>query len=86
LLIAVLTGAGSLLFGYPFLTTHSLHFALSLLGEMHLPSATLFDLGVFAVVVGSTLLILIALAHQSIRSRRQLAEDLGNMPVEPTVN
>ena len=31
-------------------------------------SALLFDIGVFAVVVGTTVLILIALAHQSIRS------------------
>ena len=32
--------------------------------------ALLFDLGVFAVVVGATVLILIALAHQSVRSPR----------------
>jgi len=35
--------------------------------------AALFDLGVFAVVVGSTLLLLTAIAHQSLRARRQLA-------------
>jgi multicomponent K+:H+ antiporter subunit A len=36
------------------------------------PAATalLFDLGVFAVVVGSTVLILVALAHQSVRTPR----------------
>jgi multicomponent K+:H+ antiporter subunit A len=33
-------------------------------------SALLFDLGVFALVVGSTVLILVALAHQSIRINR----------------
>ena len=33
-------------------------------------TALLFDLGVFALVVGATALILIALAHQSIRSHR----------------
>ena len=40
---------------------------------MHVPSATLFDLGVFAVVVGSTLLLLTALAHQSLRAPRRTA-------------
>jgi len=33
-----------------------------------------FDLGVFAVVVGATLLILTALAHQSVRGYRQMAD------------
>ena len=46
---------------------------LPVLGEVHLPSAALFDFGVFSVVVGATLLILTALAHQSIRSHRQAA-------------
>jgi multicomponent K+:H+ antiporter subunit A len=73
LLLVVLTGAGALLPGYPFLTTHTALFPLPLLGEVHLPSALFFDAGVFAVVVGATLLILIAAAHQSIRSRRRAA-------------
>ena len=71
LLLALLTGLGSLALGYPFLTTHTAHFTLPLLGEVHLPSATFFDLGVFAVVVGSTLLLLTAIAHQSLRARRR---------------
>jgi multicomponent K+:H+ antiporter subunit A len=71
LLFAVVTGAGAIAVGYPFLTTHTAHFALPLLGEMHVPSALFFDVGVFSVVLGSTLLILVALAHQSIRSRRR---------------
>ena len=41
-----------------------------LLGDIHLASALFFDLGVFAVVLGSTLLVLTALAHQSVRGRR----------------
>jgi len=40
------------------------------IGEIHFASATFFDLGVFLLVVGSTLLILIALAHQSVRAHR----------------
>jgi len=73
LLLAVATGLGSMLFGHPFMTTHTAHVALPVVGEVHLPSAAAFDLGVFAVVVGSTLLVLIALAHQSLRARRQRA-------------
>jgi multicomponent K+:H+ antiporter subunit A len=41
------------------------------LGLLHLPSAAIFDVGVFAVVVGSSLLLLTALAHQSLRARRR---------------
>ena len=67
LLIAVATGTGSMLLGYPFMTTHTAHLTLPVLGELHIASAMAFDLGVFCVVVGSTLLILTALAHQSIR-------------------
>jgi multicomponent K+:H+ antiporter subunit A len=68
--LACFAGFGSLAFGYPFLTTHTAHLTLPLLGELHLPSAFIFDLGVFAVVVGTTMLILVALAHQSVRSHR----------------
>ena len=64
------TGVGAWLFAHPFLTSHTAHFTLPLLGEMHLPSAIAFDLGVFLLVVGATALILIALAHQSVRSHR----------------
>ena len=71
LLLALLTGLGSLFFGHPFLTTHTAHVMLPLLGSLHLPSAALLDLSVFAVVVGATLLLLTALAHQSLRARRR---------------
>lgn len=70
LLLAVATGLGSIAVGYPFLTSHSFHWTLPVLGEVHLASATFFDLGVFALVVGATLLILTALAHQSVRAHR----------------
>ena len=70
LLLAAGTGLGSLVFGYPFLTTHTAHFRLPVFGEVHVPSAMFFDLGVFATVVGATLLILTAIAHQSLRSHR----------------
>ncbi len=68
--IALLTGMGSWLFGYPFLTTYFQYVDIPWIGRVPLASALLFDLGVFSLVVGSTVLILIALAHQSIRSPR----------------
>ncbi|RYZ11518.1 MAG: hypothetical protein EOO24_06085, partial [Comamonadaceae bacterium] len=60
--------------GYPFMTTHTAHLHLPLLGEIHVPSALFFDMGVFALVLGATMLILTALAHQSIRSHRWAEE------------
>ncbi|MCD5979755.1 monovalent cation/H+ antiporter subunit A [Pseudomonas quasicaspiana] len=70
LLFAIGTGLGSMFLGYPFMTTHTAHLDLPLLGDIHVASALFFDVGVYAVVVGSTLLILTALAHQSVRSHR----------------
>jgi multicomponent K+:H+ antiporter subunit A len=51
-----------------FLTSLEWHAALPLVGEVHLSSTLLFDLGVYLLVIGATTLILIALAHQSLRS------------------
>jgi multicomponent K+:H+ antiporter subunit A len=70
LAIAAATGVGSWFVSHPFLTSHVAHLTLPLLGEIHLPSAMLFDIGVFLLVVGSTGLTLIALAHQSLRAHR----------------
>ena len=61
LLIATLTGLGSLAFGTPFLTSAFGHFHWPLVGDFELASAMAFDLGVYLVVVGATLLILIHL-------------------------
>ena len=74
LLLGTATGLGALVLGYPFLTSHTAHFVLPWVGEVHLPSAMFFDLAVASVVVGSTLLILTALAHQSIRAHRHPVE------------
>lgn len=70
LLVAVLTGAGAFLFGYPFLSSSFRYLELPLFGAVPLATALLFDLGVFALVVGATALILVAIAHQSIRTPR----------------
>jgi len=67
LALSVMTGAGAWLFGRPFLTTAFAYVELPLLGKLPMASALLFDLGVFALVLGATILVLIALAHQSLR-------------------
>ena len=71
LLTATGTGAGAFFFGYPFLTTHVAHVTLPWVGEVHVASALFYDIGVFTLVVGATLLILTALGHQAVRGRRQ---------------
>lgn len=65
LLVAVLTGLGSLLLGYPFLTSSFGHFHLPVIGEFELATALAFDLGVYLTVVGVILLILVNLGRLS---------------------
>ncbi len=70
ILAAAATGIGSWVLGYPFLTSSFRYLDIPLIGKVPAASALLFDLGVFALVVGATVLILVALAHQSIRINR----------------
>ena len=79
LMLAAFTGMGSWLFGYPFLTSHFQYLELPVIGKVPAASALLFDLGVFSLVVGATVLILIALAHQSIRSHRVRAVEAAKV-------
>ncbi|WP_372824599.1 monovalent cation/H+ antiporter subunit A [Polaromonas sp.] len=74
LMLALATGGGAVVLGYPFLTTHTAHLYLPLLGSVHVPSALFFDMGVFSIVLGATMLILTALSHQSVRSHRWAEE------------
>ncbi|WP_425486793.1 monovalent cation/H+ antiporter subunit A [Aminobacter niigataensis] len=70
LLLALSTGIGAWVFGKPFLTSHAQYVDLPLIGKVPLATAALFDLGVLTLVVGATVLMLIALAHQSVRRLR----------------
>ena len=70
-LVAGLTGVGSWLFGYPFLTSAFGHFVIPLVGEIELATAMLFDLGVYLTVVGATLLILSNLGKLSLHAVRE---------------
>jgi multicomponent K+:H+ antiporter subunit A len=65
LLVATLTGLGSWLLGYPFLTSTFGHPVLPVLGELPLASAALFDLGVYLAVVGATVLALASIGRLS---------------------
>lgn len=58
LLFAVGTAAGALLFNVPFLTHAFGDVHLPILGETALHTATIFDLGVYWVVIGVTLTII----------------------------
>jgi multicomponent K+:H+ antiporter subunit A len=70
LLLAVGVGAAAWLFDMPFLTSSFSYAEVPWIGAVPLASAFIFDLGVFALVVGATVLMLIALAHQSVRGHR----------------
>jgi len=63
LLLATATGLASWWFDHPFLTSTFSHVHWPLVGEFELASAMLFDLGVFLVVVGVTVLILLRLGY-----------------------
>src|SRR3546814_14380487 len=82
LLLASVTGLGSVLFGFPFLTSHTVHANLPWIGDVQLPSATFFDLGVLILVVGAPLLKRTALAHQSIPPNQPIAYVATPTPAE----
>jgi multicomponent K+:H+ antiporter subunit A len=68
LLVALGVGMAAIVAGYPFLTSWFSYADVPIVGDVPLASALLFDLGVFLIVIGATALILIAIAHQSIRT------------------
>ncbi|KAA0579745.1 monovalent cation/H+ antiporter subunit A [Azospirillum sp. B21] len=83
ILLAAGTGLGAWIFGRPFLTSYFAYAELPVLGKIPVASALLFDIGVFALVVGATILILIALARQSLRGHRAAAPRPAEMPAVP---
>jgi multicomponent K+:H+ antiporter subunit A len=52
-----------------------------LIGAVPVSSALVFDFGVFTLVVGATVLMLVAIAHQSVRSHRAPGRREPNAPV-----
>ena len=58
-----LTGLVSSLLGYPFLTSAFVHVHLPILGDLEIASAMAFDLGVYLVVVGAVMRMLLELGQ-----------------------
>lgn len=63
LLIAILTGLNSLLFGDAFLTQYFDYYQIPFIGEVELTTALPFDLGIYLVVIAITLLIILTIAE-----------------------
>jgi multicomponent Na+:H+ antiporter subunit B len=63
MLVAVSSGMVGLITGQPFLTGAWFRLVVPGLGELHLGTPLLFDLGVYLVVVGATLTIILSLAE-----------------------
>ncbi|MCL2716452.1 MAG: monovalent cation/H+ antiporter subunit A [Alphaproteobacteria bacterium] len=70
LLLAAATGIAAWMFARPLLTSYFAYVDVAVIGRIPVASALLFDIGVFLLVVGATVLMLIAIAHQSLRSHR----------------
>lgn len=70
LLLAVLTGLGSLFVGHPFLTSAVVHGRLPLIDHWEITTALAFDLGVFGTVLWTLLLILVGLGRLSVGPNR----------------
>lgn len=62
LLLALGTGLGSIVLGYPFLTSAFTHLHLPVVGDVEVATAMLFDFGVFFVVMGASVLMLTQMA------------------------
>jgi multicomponent Na+:H+ antiporter subunit B len=64
LLLAIVSGLLSLLTGEPFLTGQWLSWKLSPWGGIDIGTPLLFDVGVYVVVIGATLAIVLTLAEE----------------------
>ncbi|MCR5872792.1 hypothetical protein LRS10_00450 [Phenylobacterium sp. J426] len=82
-LVAGLTGMGSILFGAPFLTSAFDYFRLPVIGEFELATAMLFDIGVAFTVVGAVMLALAQLARVGQRAEK-LETAIRPMDIDPS--
>lgn len=81
--IAALTGVGSLMLGAPLFTSAFGHVTLPVVGEFELASAMLFDIGVAMTVIGAVMLALAELSHISQRAQKEAPTEDGPMDVDP---
>lgn len=63
LLLALLTGLGSLIFNVPFLTHTFISIPFPFVGSLEIATAMFFDLGVYITVLGATITIILTIAH-----------------------
>ncbi|QGT99423.1 Na(+) H(+) antiporter subunit B [Candidatus Syntrophocurvum alkaliphilum] len=63
LLLATGTGIIGIFFGYPYLTQFFDYFELPILGQTELTTALLFDFGIYLVVIGTSLRIILDIAE-----------------------
>ncbi|WP_031293446.1 monovalent cation/H+ antiporter subunit A [Sphingobium sp. HDIP04] len=82
-IIAALTGLGSLFFGAPLFTSAFGHFTLPLIGEFELATAMMFDIGVAMTVIGAVMLALAELSHIAQRVQNEPEEESGPMDIDP---
>jgi len=82
-LIAAVTGLGSLAFGAPLFTGWFDYFTLPLVGEFELTSAMAFDIGVALTVVGAVMLALKELSQLAQRAEKDDAHDDAPMDIDP---
>jgi multicomponent Na+:H+ antiporter subunit B len=75
LLLAALTSAAPMVVGRPFLEHFMAHLTVPLLGELHVGTPLLFDVGVFLVVVGITCKIIFVLAKSTEGLRALVQEE-----------
>ncbi|SFM92922.1 monovalent cation/H+ antiporter subunit A [Marinobacter pelagius] len=75
LLFAIIAGAGSLAFSYPFLTSTFGYITWPVVGKFEVASALVFDLGVYLTVIGATLLALVSIGrlspHSAIKPKKE---------------
>jgi multicomponent Na+:H+ antiporter subunit B len=87
LAVAALTGCLPLLVGKPFLEQFNFHFNLPDLGEIHAGTPLLFDVGVYLVVVGITVKVMMVLAKSTQRLGGLVFEEQArySSPVEQPI-
>jgi multicomponent K+:H+ antiporter subunit A len=72
--VALITGAASVLFGYPFLTSTFAYLSPPIIGKFEVASAMAFDVGVYLVVIAGVVTILVELGRLSQRPPVSRAE------------
>lgn len=73
LICAAIAALSSWYSAQSFLSAQAWELTLPFFGNLSISSVLIFDVGVFLLVVGATVLVLVALAHQSLRAQRALA-------------